>query len=255
MSEGDGTVPEAPEVPEARVVRAAVVPSFPLIRKIDNAWYRLERIVCSVLFLAMATLVFAAVVTETFGNRREWSDAAILLGVVLLGVRTRAVKSGEQRLGWPVSVAVAVAVTGAVIGLLELYLWWSTGGLIWAQKLTLVMMIWVALLGASMATYERSHLSLEMGEKVWPRKWLRFIKAISHGVTSGFCVVCLLLSIYLVQSQADQGLRIDANRWLHTWQAFLIMPYTFAAMAVRFLAQAVTTATGSAAPEEDRLPT
>jgi TRAP-type C4-dicarboxylate transport system permease small subunit len=233
----------------------APTPSFPLIRRIDDAWYRVERIVCAILFFAMAALVFAAVVNETFGNRREWSDAAILFAVCLLGARTRAVKPGEHRSGWPRSIAIAAAVTGVIIGLLLLYLRWAPGGLIWAQKLTLVMMIWVALLGASMATYDRSHLALEMGEKLWPQKWLRYVKTVAHGVTSGFCLVCLLLSIHLVQSQADQGIRIDANRWLSLWQAFLIMPYTFAAMTVRFLAQAVTTATGTAAPEEDRLPT
>ena len=43
------------------------------------------------------------------------------------------------------------------------------------------MMMWVALLGASMATYERSHLALEMGEKIWPQKWLRYVKAVAHG--------------------------------------------------------------------------
>jgi TRAP-type C4-dicarboxylate transport system permease small subunit len=233
----------------------AWVPSYPLVRKIDDLWYRAERALCSVLFLAMAVLVFAAVVTDTFGNRREWIDAVILFGVCLLGVRTRAVKAGEKRPGWPVSLGIAVAVTGAIIGVLFLYLEMAPGGLIWAQKLTLVMMIWVALLGASMATYERSHLALEMGEKLWPKKWLRYVKALAHGVTSAFCILCFVLAAHLVSSQAEQGIRIEANRWLSLWQAFLIMPYAFAAMAIRFLAQGVTIATGTAAPEEDRLPT
>jgi TRAP-type C4-dicarboxylate transport system permease small subunit len=241
--------------PAATSSDPAWVPTFPLIRKIDEAWYRLERALCAVLFLAMAALVFAAVVNETFGNRRQWTDVAILFGVVLLGVRTRAVKLGETRPGWAKSLALAAGVTAALVGVLAVYLQWAPGGLIWAQKLTLVMMIWVALLGASMATYERCHLALEMGEKLWPSTWLRFVKATAHAVTAAFCLVCFLLSIYLVQSQADQGIKIEANRWLALWQAFLIMPYTFGIMALRFLAQAVTVATSTAKPEEERLPT
>lgn len=235
----------------------AWVPTFPLIRKIDDVWYRIERAVCATLFLAMGLLVFAAVVTETFGTRREWSDIVILFGVCLLGVRTRAVKAGERRPSWPVSLAIAAVLAAAVVGAVLLYVRWATGGggFIWAQKLTLVMMIWVALIGASMATYERSHLALEMGEKVWPVRWRRFVKAAAHGVTAGFCVLCFLLAVHLVQSQAKQGIVIEANRWLSLWQAFLVMPYAFAAMAVRFLAQAVTVATDTAAPDEDRLPT
>jgi TRAP-type C4-dicarboxylate transport system permease small subunit len=248
---------DEPEVPAARVAAGPkYVPSFPLIRKIDDAWFRVERIVCAVLFLAMGTLVFAAVIKETFGVRKRWLDAAILFGVCLLGVRTRAVKPGERRFGWPVSLAIAAALTGAIIGGVFAYLKWTEqGGMIWAQKLTLVMMVWVSLLGASIATYERSHLALEMGEKIWPKPWLRYVKAFAHGVASAFCVVCCILAIYLVQQNADQGTLIEDNRWLSRWQALLVMPYAFGAMAIRFLAQSVTTATGTAAPDEDRLPT
>jgi len=145
------------------------VPSFPWVRRLDAAWYRAERLACAVLFLAMAALVFAAVVKETFGARKHWYDVAILFGVCLLGVRTRAVKDGETRPGWPVSLAIAAVVTGAIVGVVVLYLRSTPGTMIWAQKLTLVMMIWVALLGASIATYDRSHLALEMGEKLWPK--------------------------------------------------------------------------------------
>lgn len=248
---------DEPEVPPAHVAAGTrYVPSFPLIRRIDDAWFRVERALCAVLFLAMGLLVFAAVVKETFGVRKEPIDAVILFGVCLLGVRTRAVKDGERRFGWPVSLALAAVLTGAVIGALFGYLnWTASGGMIWAQKLTLVLMVWVALLGASMATYERSHLALEMGEKLWPRRWLRYVKAIAHGVTAAFCVVCCILAVYLVQQNADQGTLIEDNRWLARWQALLVMPYAFGAMAIRFLAQTVTTATGTAAPEEDRLPT
>jgi TRAP-type C4-dicarboxylate transport system permease small subunit len=121
--------------------------------------------------------------------------------------------------------------------------------------LALVMMIWVALLGASMATFDRSHLALEMGEKIWPPRARRYVKAVAHGLTSGFCFAAFLLSVDLVASQSEQALHVEANDWLSTWQAFLVMPYTFGAMAVRFLAQAATTATGTAAPVEERLPT
>jgi TRAP-type C4-dicarboxylate transport system permease small subunit len=248
---------DEPELPAARVAAGAkYVPSFPLIRKIDDAWFRIERAVCGVLFLAMGLLVFAAVVKETFGVRKEWIDVVILFAVCLLGVRTRAVKPGERRLGWPLSLGIAAALTLALIGALRLYLGWTeSGGMIWAQKLTLVLMVWVSLLGASLATYDRSHLALEMGEKLWPKPWLRYVKAIAHGVASAFCVVCCILAIYLVQQNADQGTVIEDNRWLSRWQALLVMPYAFGAMAIRFLAQSVTMATGTAAPDEDRLPT
>lgn len=229
-------------------------PTYPRIRRLDELWHAGERYLCGALFLVMALMVFASVVVETFGNRREWIDLAVLFGVSLLGVRTRALRPGETRWSWPVSLAVAAAVTGAVAGAVYLYTLEFTGRIIPAQKLALVMMLWVALLGASMATYERSHLSLEMGEKLWPAKVVPYVKALALAVASAFCVAACYLAIELVQSQRHQGLHIDANDWLPTWLAFVIVPYAFGAMAVRLLAQATTTATGAAEPLEERLP-
>jgi TRAP-type C4-dicarboxylate transport system permease small subunit len=202
----------------------------------------------------MSLLVFAAVITEIFGNRREWRDVAILAGLCLLAVRTRAVKPGETRWSWGRSLAIAAAATVTIAGAVYLYTERYAGGFIWAQKLSLVMMIWVALLGASMATYERSHLSLELGEKLWPAPAVPYVKALALAVAAAFCAAAFLLAVDLVEAQRHEGLRVDANQWLPTWSAFVIVPYAFAAMTLRLLAQAVTTASGKAEPVEERLP-
>ncbi len=229
-------------------------PNFPTLRRVDALWHQGERLLCGGLFLIMALMVFASVVTETFGTRREWSDVAILAVVCLVAVRTRAVKPGETRWSWPVSAAIAAAATVVISGAVYLYTERYPGGFIWAQKLALVMMIWVALLGASMATYERSHLSLELGEKLWPASIVHVVKAIALGASSAFCVAAALLAFNLVQHQRLEGAPVVANDWLPTWAAFVIVPYAFAAMAVRLLAQGVTTATGTSEPVEERLP-
>ena len=229
-------------------------PNFPTIRTIDELWHRGERMLCGGIFLVMALMVFASVVTETFGTRRAWSDVAILAALCVGAVRTRAVKAGETRWSWPMSLAVAAIATVVIAGAVYLYTERYPGGFIWAQKLALVMMIWVALLGTSMATYERSHLSLELGEKLWPGAILHLVKALALGLASAFCAGSALLAFNLVSHQRHEGLLIDANDWLPTWAAFVIVPYAFASMTVRLLAQAYTTATRTSAPLEERLP-
>lgn len=229
-------------------------PTYPTIRQLDLWWHRVERALCGGIFLVMALMVFAAVVTETFGNRRAWSDVAILAVLMLMAVRTRAVKDGERPRSWGASLGIAAAGTAIVGGAVYLYTEQFAGGFIWAQKLALVMMIWVALLGASMATYERSHLSLELGEKIWPAPMLPGIKALALGLASAFCAAAMWLAVDLVTAQRHEALRVDANDWLPTWAAFVIVPYAFGAMAIRLLAQAFTTATRRAEPLEERLP-
>ena len=234
---------------------AAWVPNFPTIRRIDALWYQAERILCGSIFLVMSLLVFAAVVRDAFATRHEWLDVAILFGLVWLAVRTRAVKDGERKLGHGASLAVALSVTAAIGGAVYVYTESFPEGFVFAQKLALVMMLWVALLGASMATYERAHLALELGEKLWPTAVLRYVKGLAHAITSAFCACLAILSYQLVVANAHEGAYIEANTWLPRWAAFVIMPYVFAAMAVRMLAQSYTLSTGAAEPEEDRLPT
>ncbi|MBK9036919.1 MAG: TRAP transporter small permease [Myxococcales bacterium] len=233
---------------------SAWAPTFPIVRRIDALWHQGERLLCGMIFLVMALMVFASVVTETFGNRRHVSDVVILAGLCLMAVRTRAVKEGETPWSWPASLGIAAIATVVIAGSVYLYTERFAGGFIWAQKLALVMMIWVALLGASMATYDRSHLALEFGEKIWPARVRPYIQALALAVASAFCAAALLLAVDLVTHQRHEGLRVDANRWLPTWAAFVIVPYAFGAMAIRLLAQATTTATGKAEPVEERLP-
>lgn len=230
-------------------------PTFPVIRRIDAIWYQTERWLCGGMFLFMALLVFGSVLQEAFTTRREWGDVVVLFLLCLLGARTRAVKDGEKVPSWAMVAIWAAAATAAIVGFVYASIWLLEGHSIMIQKLALVMMIWVALLGASMATYERSHLSLEMGEKLWPARWLHLVKAAGHGVASAFCLAAFLLSVRLVESQMKLGVVVEDADWLSLWQAFLVVPYAFAAMAVRFLAQAATVATGKAEPMEERLPT
>jgi TRAP-type C4-dicarboxylate transport system permease small subunit len=241
--------------PSEPAEQATWTPTFPLIRRIDHVWYRVETYLCGGMFLFMALLVFGSVVQGAFVTRREWSDVVLLFAVCLLAARTRAVKPGEKTPSWLRVVIHAALATGAIVALVFGAVDVLEGRSVEIQKLSLVMMIWVAMIGASMATYERSHLALEMGEKLWPAKVLHIIKALAHGVTSAFCLAGFLWSVKLIEDQQKLGQTIIGVEWLEKWQAFLVVPYAFGAMAVRFFAQATTVATGKAEPMEDRLPT
>jgi TRAP-type C4-dicarboxylate transport system permease small subunit len=146
-------------------------------------------------------------------------------------------------------------LTAVIAGVVYAYVEAYPGGFIWAQKLSLVFMVWVALIGTSVATYERSHLALEMGEKLWPERALRFVRAVAHGATAAFCVAALVVSVDLVAHQRVENDVIPTLDWLHSWEAFLVVPYAFGAMAIRYLAQAFTTVTATGEPPGEQLPT
>lgn len=243
--------------PEPVAPEAGARPSFPRIRRFDELWYRGEKALCGALFLLMALVVFAAVVRDVFGTRHQWIDAVVLFVLVWIGLQTRVHKQGERARGAGKNALIALVITAAVVGLVELYVRLLPGGLVWGPKLALCLMLWVAFLGASMTTYEKAHLALEAGDKLWPAKIRRYVKAFAHALTSAFCIFLLVLAIgSLVQhytswsAAAGDADTVPTLDWLPMWAVFLIFPYVFLAMAVRIMAQAVTMATGTAITPE-----
>lgn len=225
-------------------------PSFPLLRRIDAAWYRLERAVCGGMFLLMTLIVFAAVVRDVFGTRHSWLDALVFLALMLGAMFTRVRREGEPERSWKLKVAFAVVFTAAIGGLVELYITLLPGGFMWASKAALCLMLWVGFLGASVATYEKAHLALEFGEKLWPKAIRHFVKAFAHALTSAFCILLFVLSVVSLSDHhanwaAADGFAdtIPTLDWLPQWVVFMIFPYVFLSMAIRFAAQMVTTAT------------
>lgn len=236
-------------------------PSFPLMRKIDAAWYRGERWLCGFMFLAMALIVFMAVVRDVFGTRHDWWDALVFFLLVWGGATTRLVRPGEKKRSVLFNVIASALITAAVGGLVELYTKLLPGGFPWAPKMALCLMLWVAFLGASMATYEKAHIALEAGEKLWPKSVARYVKILAHFVTTAFCVVLFLLSIISLLEHHETWTATDGHGdtvptldWLPQWAVFLVFPYVFLAMTVRFFAQMVTIANGTAQPHADDLP-
>jgi TRAP-type C4-dicarboxylate transport system permease small subunit len=237
-------------------------PNFPRIRRLDQLWFRAEQVLCGAMFLFMGLLVFVSVVRDIFGTRHEWPDVAILYAFVLLAVRTRVRRDGETKPGWPLSLGIAAGITAVVAVLVEIYVRNLPGGFVWAGEAALALMLWVAFLGASMATYEKAHLALEFGEKLWPERVLHIVRAFAHAVTSACCIGLVILSVHSIREHhasweaADgHGSTLQTMDWMPLWVVYLIFPYVFAAMTVRLLAQMYTTATKTHEASKEQLPT
>ena len=69
------------------------------------------------------------------------------------------------------------------------------------------------------------------------------------------CIALLYLSVQMVFHDQSTNERILGLIWMPLWFAVLIMPYTFAAMAIRMLAQSFTLATRTERPMDEQIPT
>jgi len=124
----------------------------------------------------------------------------------------------------------------AVIPVLELLLGLVNvgfkGSVVYVQQLTL----WVGFLGAMVASREKKHLNLVTGIHLLPPLYQKIAgvvsATISVAVSTGLAWACVVF----VRSEMDAPTKIAD--WLPLWMSELILPFSFAIMTIRFIAQA-----------------
>ncbi len=259
-----------------------------LPRTIDRGVYQFERWFAGLLFLAMSFVMFASVLLRVFGRAESklvaalcWfarlsqltnvrpSDVSATTTLILqlvttflvcyLGFRTMKPIERWGRFSRPVSAGGAAALTGLLALFVFVLRKGFPNGIVWAPAFCLSAMLWVGFLGASVATYERRHLALEMGEKIWPKKMLRYVQALAFLTAAGMCAFLARLA-WISLSGHYHSWTINpltgnlSSTTFPKWIVFIIFPYTFIVMGIRFLAQSGSAATGKLAPPPPQVP-
>jgi TRAP-type C4-dicarboxylate transport system permease small subunit len=250
------------------------------LRKADAALYRVERLLAGALFLFMAFIMFASVTHRVFS--REEGRLAVLVGdllaacgvtldhdtlhgpvsaglSLLIGLAFSYAALRTMKRSQPLSAgkafAWALAVTALGAGAIEFLLWALPNGLVWGPVMALASMLWVSFLGASIATYEKRHLALEMGEKIWPEKMMPAVRSLGMIVTALFGLFLFALAcVSIADHHAGWIVNHLAGNLLPTelpkWVVFLIFPYTFAIMTLRFVGLSLGALRGESVHEE-----
>lgn len=106
-------------------------------------------------------------------------------------------------------------------------------GLIWGESLLRVLVLWVGLLGAMVASRNGEHISIDLvARHVGPR-----VKAVIETITTLFCaLICGLLAYHgarFVYLEYQDGLIAFAG--VPTWVCELIIPIAFSLISLRYL--------------------
>jgi TRAP-type C4-dicarboxylate transport system permease small subunit len=105
-------------------------------------------------------------------------------------------------------------------------------GIVWADALLRILVMWIALLGAMVATRERQHINVDVITRFLSKRMRR----IAHTASAAFaCVVCAVLAIYtfsFVQMEYESPSMAFAQ--VPTWACESIMPISFAIMSLRY---------------------
>ena len=107
-------------------------------------------------------------------------------------------------------------------------------GWFWATKLALFLMIWVGFIGASVATKERRHLTIDIAGRVLSPRGARVANFFTQLLASGMCFAIAAYSWDLVQESREFGDR-EGVLPIPTWIIQLIMPVSLCIMGARFI--------------------
>lgn len=139
---------------------------------------------------------------------------------------------------------VAFLSTMIVVAFTQIVLrnFWSTG-FSWADALVRYFVLWVGFIGASMAAREGKHIKIDVLSRWLPEKYEELLQVLIGVCTALVCVILTLAAFNFVRFEAQVGSRTFFN--LPIWIPQLIIPLSFALMALRYLSRSVRALAGA----------
>jgi C4-dicarboxylate transporter DctQ subunit len=107
-----------------------------------------------------------------------------------------------------------------------------SSGISWGDPLVRYLVLWVGFIGASLATKDGKHITIEVFSSWFSDRHSRYLKAVSHLVSAFICGLLTFAGWTFVRNEAQMGATSFLN--IPTWIPQIIIPITFAVMTLRF---------------------
>ena len=236
---------------------------------LDALVYRSEQRLAGLLFVAMVLGMAVSVAHRVF-SRPEGRLSTLLLklllkmgmavepaqihGPVSLGLNlfigyllaVTALRTAVATKSWSLkkSLAVGVLATALGAGAVGLLLVALPNGIVAGPALALAGMLWIGFLGASLTTYEKKHLALEMADKLWPQSLQRPIRGLAMLLTAALsALLCVLAWWSIGEHYATWALDPQAGQLLPTeipkWTLLTVLPVSWTIIALRFAGEGI----------------
>lgn len=132
------------------------------------------------------------------------------------------------------SVLVLLLVSMIAIAVMQIVL--RNGfdsGFLWADSLLRVLVLWIGMVGALVASRDQRHISIDIASKYLPVKAAKVVVVFNALFTAVVCAVLAWYSLEFVKIEYGSPSPAFAN--VPTWVCESIMPVTFGLIALRYL--------------------
>ena len=155
----------------------------------------------------------------------------------------------ERASGW-VAKLVAFVVVTAIYTYITLN--YFPDGYSWSKELSLIMLLWVGFLGASVCAHEGKHIQVGALKRLVPPSMSRWMDALGFLFTAAFCCFMAMLGYeYAREALMLEGRFEQTN--IPDWVATIAVPAAFAMTSIRYVGAAVSSILGGsygATPED-----
>ena len=111
-------------------------------------------------------------------------------------------------------------------------------GIVWSDVLVRILVLWVGLVGAMVASRKGNHITIDILDRYLPTRYKTVADFVVELFTALICTIVAYYSLLFVQMEfADGGM---AFAQVPTWLCEGIIPLAFLVIALRYLALSIT---------------
>ena len=107
--------------------------------------------------------------------------------------------------------------------------------LIWADVAVRILVLWVTMLGAMVATQRKKHIKIDLAERLFTPQHYHYIRGGGLFVASGLMLVVAYYCLEMVRLEYEFGTIAFAT--IPTWVCQSILPIGFFSIGIRFFVQ------------------
>jgi TRAP-type C4-dicarboxylate transport system permease small subunit len=105
-------------------------------------------------------------------------------------------------------------------------------GLVWADPLLRIMVLWLGLIGATVASRDNKHIHIDIITRLFSKRWYLFIQTLVGQFTSWVCLLIAWHGARWVRLEYLDGM--TGFLGIPAWMFQIVIPVTFTLIGVRY---------------------
>lgn len=105
--------------------------------------------------------------------------------------------------------------------------------LLWADQALNVLVLWIAMAGALVASRENNHIAIDIMQHYLPQKWLKAVTSLTQFATAAACGAAAWYGYHFVREEMEYG--DVAFLQIPMWFCEAIIPFALLIISVRYL--------------------